>query len=120
MDDSYIYDQVEHENEGKQIAEKEYNTALVFVVGSAHEINEALWTILSIIILCNCKAHYNANNKSTEMTKIINICLRQTNLNVEQEDQKNEDDECEPLHGICFAQTCPFNYEIRNLNKNIS
>ena len=84
---SHIYDKVEDEDEGQQVAEKEDYSTLVLIVSTTNEINEALGAVVSVVVLCYSEAHYDTNNKAAEVTEVIHICLSQTNLNVEKEDQ---------------------------------
>jgi len=114
---SHIYNKVEDEGEGQQIAEKEDYSTLILVVSTTNEIKEALWAIVSVVVLCYCEAHYDTNNKAAEVTEVIDICLGQTNLNIEKEDQEDEDDQCEPLHGVRLSKSWPFYYQVWDLWK---
>lgn len=50
------------------------------------------------------------------MTQVINICLCYSNLEVKQQDQENEDDQSEPLHGVGLTKALPFNDEVGDLS----
>ena len=51
------------------------------------------------------------------MTKVIDICLCDADLEVEKKDQKNEDDQREPLHWVGLTKTTPLDAEVGNLYK---
>ena len=84
---SNINNKIENEEEGQQVAEQENHTALVFVVGPSHKIDEALWPVVSLVVFGDGEAHNNANNEPAEVTQVIDIGLGESDLDVEQQDE---------------------------------
>ena len=51
------------------------------------------------------------------MAQVVHVRLRQTNLDVEEQDEQDEDDECEALHWVRFAEARPLYYQVGDLEK---
>ena len=49
------------------------------------------------------------------MSKIINVGLSHTDLNVEKKDQYDENYECKALHGVILPNSGPINAQVCNL-----
>ena len=114
---SHINDEVEDEQEGQQVAEQEDESTFVLVITTTHEIDESLRAIIALVVFCDCEAHYDTNNKSAKMAQVVHVRLRQTNLDVEEQDEQDEDYEGEALHWVRFAEARPLYYQVGDLEK---
>ena len=92
--------QVEDQNEHKQVREQEYNSALVLVVGSLDKVDERLRPLSTIVVLSDGESHDNANNQASQVPNVVYVGLSQAYLNVEQQNYQNKDNESESLHRV--------------------
>ena len=93
-------EQVEDQNEDKQVGKEKNDSALVLVVGSLDKIDERLRPLSAVVVLCDCETHDDAYNQTSQVPDVVHVGLSQTYLDVEQQNYQDKDDQSESLHRV--------------------
>ena len=89
---SFFDDQIENQQKDEQVQEEHDQSTLVFEVCALEELNAALVPVSSLVVFCNRESHNNANDETTDVTQVVDVCLCYSYLKVEEQDHQDEDD----------------------------
>lgn len=69
-------------------------------------------SLTTFIVFRNGETHDDSDDKTTKMTDVVDVSFSDSNLEIEKENQKDENDESKSLHWIAFSKSLPFNAQI--------